>query len=273
MHVTDQRRLSAASAGSFASRSITAVNSSSRGRAPLAADAIERLRSRGAHWRLPESLLDELFGHHALLSFSRGDTIYAQGSPAEFVLLVQKGLVNLYAYQLEASRVLVRLAGHGELIGYTNTLDAKGRALHALEAISRTGCQLAMVTRERFANVLQSLDSRILVKLMESLNAAWSGEMLRWANSIPRDCRHRLELVFADLALRLGARDAHGIVILPELSHQDLAEMTGCSRPMASRVIGDMLKDGVLERQAGHYVVPAGSEIEAMLPDHAPARP
>jgi CRP/FNR family transcriptional regulator len=218
-------------------------------------------------------LLDELFGHHAALSYGRGDTIFPQGSPAEFVLLVQKGLVNLYSYQPAAGRVLIRLAGHGELIGYTNALDAKGRMVHAVEAISRTGCQLAMVTRERFATVLQSLDPRTLVKLMESLNAAWSGEMLRWANSIPRDCRHRLGMVFADLASRLGARDAHGIVILPELSHHDLAEMTGCSRPMASRVIAEMLKDGVLERQAGHYVVPAGSEIEMMFPDHAPTRP
>jgi CRP-like cAMP-binding protein len=273
MHAIDQRRVSAASIGPLAGRSHALPKSSSRGRPAVATDAIERLRSRSTHWRMPENLLDELFGHHALLSYARGDTIFPLGSPAEFVLLIQKGLVNLYSYRPGSGRVLVRLAGHGELIGYTDTLDLKGRPLHALEAISRTGCQLAMVTRERFCNVLQGLDSRTLVKLIESLNAAWSGEMLRWANSITLDCRHRLQMVFADLASRLGARDAHGIVILPELSHQDLAEMTGCSRPMASRVVGEMLKDGLLERQASHYVVPADSEIEAMLSEHVAVRP
>lgn len=273
MQAIDQRRLSRASTAPLASRPLPSANSLSRGRPALATDAIERLRSRASHWPLPENLMEELLTHHALLSYGRGDTIFPQGSPAEFVLLIQKGLVNLYSYQHDASRVLVRVAGHGELIGFTNTLDVKGRPVHALEATSRSGCLLAMVTRERLGNVLQSLESRVLVKLMEALNAAWSGEMLRWANAIPHDCRHRLELVFADLASRLGARDAHGIVILPELSHQDLAEMTGCSRPMASRVIGEMLRDGILERQAGHYVVPEGSEIEKMLPDQAPVRP
>ena len=99
MQAIDQRRLfAAASAGPVASRSQSAGTSAIRGRPALAADAIDRLRSRGANWHLPEDLLDELFGHHAALSYGRGDTIFPQGSPAEFVLLVQKGLVNLYSY-------------------------------------------------------------------------------------------------------------------------------------------------------------------------------
>ena len=151
-------------------------------------------------------------------------------------------------------------------------LDLKGRPLHSLEAVSRTGCQLGMITRDQFSNVLKSLDSRTLIRLMDVLNSAWSGEMLRWATCVLRDCHTRLELVFADLAHRLGARDAQGIVLLPELSHQDLAEMTGCSRPMASRIIAGMLKKGILARQEGHYIVPAGSVIEAMLPDYNPPR-
>jgi CRP/FNR family transcriptional regulator len=238
----------------------------------LAADVLERLRSRIGHWRLPDNLIEELFGHHALLTYSKGALIFPQDSPAEVIFLIHKGLVNLYSYQADGSRVLVRLAGVGEIIGYANILDQKGRPLHALEAAARTSCQFAMVTREHLGAGLQGLDSRTLVKLIETLNAVWSGEMLRWANCVPRDCQHRLQLVFADLAYRLGVRDARGIVLLPELSHLDLAEMTGCSRPMASRVIAQMLKQGILARQEGRYIVPAGSAIEAMLPDYRPSR-
>jgi CRP-like cAMP-binding protein len=245
--------------------------SAQRVRAPLATDALDRLRARIGHWRLPENLLDDVFGHHALLTYSKGALIFPQDSPAELVFLIHKGLVNLYSYQPDGSRVLVRLAGAGEIIGYTSTLDEKGRPVHALEAVGRTSCQFAMVTREHLGSVLQSLDSRTLVKLMETLNAAWSAEMLRWTSCVLRDCRHRLQFVFADLANRLGVRDTRGIVLLPELSHQDLAEMTGCSRAMASRVIGKMLEEGIL-RQEGHYIVPAGSSIEAMLPDY-PSHP
>jgi CRP-like cAMP-binding protein len=268
----EQRLTSAASANSIQNRQSSLSALAQRARPAIAADVLERLRARIGHWRLPENLLEDLFGRNSLLSYSRGTTIFPQGSPAEVVFLIQKGLVNLYSYQPEGGRIMVRIAGHGELIGYCNLLDPKGYPVHALEAVSRTGCQLAMITRDQLGNVLQSLDSFTLTRLMDILNSAWSGEMLRWANCVLRDCRARLELVFADLAHRLGARDARGIVLLPELSHQDLAEMTGCSRPMASRVIAGMLKQGILARQEGHYIVPAGSEIEAMLPGYNPAR-
>jgi CRP-like cAMP-binding protein len=272
MRATDQRYSSAGALNSMPGRQASVSAITQRPRATVPSDVLDRLRSRTGHWRLPENLLDDLFGHHSLLSYARSTTIFPQGSPAEVVFLIHKGLVNLYSYQSDGNRVLVRLAGHGEIIGYCNMIDAKGRPLHALEAMSRTGCQLGMLTRDQLGNVLQGLDSRTLIQLMDVLNSAWSGEMLRWANCVMRDCRDRLELVFADLAFRLGARDARGIVLLPELSHQDLAEMTGCSRPMASRVIAEMLKQGILARQEGHYIVPAGSEIEALMPDHVPSR-
>jgi len=246
---------------------------SQRIRTPVATDVLDRLHGRIGHWHLPDNLLDDLFGHHALLTYSRGATIFSQDSPADVVFVIHKGLINLYSYQPDGHRVLIRLAGMGEIIGYANTLDPKGRPFHAVEAIGRTSCQLAIVTREHLGSVLQSLDPRALVKLIERLNAAWSAETLRWAGCVLRDCRQRLQLVFADLAHRFGVRDARGIVLLPELSHQDLAEMTGCSRPMASRVISLMLKQGTLDRQEGHYIVPAGSAIEALLPDHRPPRP
>jgi CRP-like cAMP-binding protein len=273
MRAIDQRLTSAAASAKLQGRQSPALNPVPRPRSAVPADVLERLRARLGHWRLPENLLDDLFGHHALLSYSRGATIFPQGSPGEVVFLIHKGLVNLYSYQSDGSRVLIRLAGQGELIGYCYTLDSQGRPLHALEAISRTGCQLAMLSRDQLGGALQSLDPRTLIRLIDVLNSAWSGEMLRWATCVLRDCRERLELVFADLAHRLGARDARGIVLLPELSHQDLAEMTGCSRPMASRVIAAMLKQGILARQEGHYIVPVGSEIEAMLPDYIPPRP
>jgi CRP-like cAMP-binding protein len=272
MRAIEQRASSTASANSIQNRQSSVSAIAQRSRPAVASDVLERLRSRIGHWRLPENLLDDLFGRNSLLTYSRGATIFPQGSPAEIVFLIHKGLVNLYSYQPDGNRVLIRLAGHGELIGYCNMLDLKGRPLHSLEAVSRTGCQLGMLTRDQFSNVLQSLDSRTLIRLLDVLNSAWSGEMLRWATCVLRDCHARLELVFADLAHRLGARDARGIVLLPELSHQDLAEMTGCSRPMASRVIAGMLKKGILARQEGHYIVPAGSEIEAMLPEYNPPR-
>jgi CRP-like cAMP-binding protein len=46
----------------------------------------------------------------------------------------------------------------------------------------------------------------------------------------------------SDLANRAGVRDSEGIVLIPEIGHEDLAEMIGCSRPMVSRLIAQMVE-------------------------------
>ena len=44
--------------------------------------------------------------------------------------------------------------------------------------------------------------------------------------------------------------------MVPELSHEDLAEMIGSSRPMVSKLIGDMIKEGFLARgEKRHFIL------------------
>jgi len=42
---------------------------------------------------------------------------------------------------------------------------------------------------------------------------------------------------------------------MPEVFHEDLAEMIGCSRPMVSRLMAQMIESGLLARRARQYVL------------------
>ena len=59
----------------------------------------------------------------------------------------------------------------------------------------------------------------------------------------------------SDLAKRAGVRDSEGIILIPEIGHEDLAEMIGCSRPMVSRLIAQMVESGLLARRGKKYVL------------------
>jgi hypothetical protein len=65
----------------------------------------------------------------------------------------------------------------------------------------------------------------------------------------------RLTIVLSDLAMRAGVRDLQGIILIPELGHEDLAEMIGCSRPMVSRLIAEMIECGLIARRGRQYVL------------------
>jgi hypothetical protein len=67
--------------------------------------------------------------------------------------------------------------------------------------------------------------------------------------------RERLEVVLHELGSKFGVRDTRGILLMPELSHADLADMIGSSRPMVSRLIADMTDEGRLLRQGKQFVL------------------
>jgi hypothetical protein len=51
----------------------------------------------------------------------------------------------------------------------------------------------------------------------------------------------RLTIVLGDLAKRAGVQDSQGTILIPEILHERLAEAIGCSRPMVSRLIAQMI--------------------------------
>ena len=63
-------------------------------------------------------------------------------------------------------------------------------------------------------------------------------------------------MVFNKLGTRFGINDKRGTLVMPELSHEDLAEVIGSSRPMVSKLIGDIIEEGLLERgEKRHFIL------------------
>jgi hypothetical protein len=102
--------------------------------------------------------------------------------------------------------------------------------------------------------------------LLGNLNATWSALFERYAGFIGLSFRERLEMVFKDLGARFGVEDRRGTLIILELSQEDLAEMIGSSRPMVSKVVGDMVEEGVLTRgEHRHFILRREAEQQSRL--------
>jgi CRP-like cAMP-binding protein len=141
------------------------------------------------------------------------------------------------------------------LVGFADFIDDSGRRCQAFEAYAKTNCQVALVTREHLYSVLKTLEPEELISLLEQLNTAWCAEMIRRLKSLVIDYRRRLELVLVDLAETCGIKDSRGVLLTPELSHLDFAEMVGCSRSMVGRLIADMINQGILVQHNRHYIL------------------
>jgi len=181
------------------------------------------------------------------VTYDRGAVIFTRGSSADLVFCLLKGVAKLYLPQGGGDRTLVDLGKPGDILSYAIRVDSKGRH-HWFEAHALTKCTVGLLSFDHLLQILGTLDQRIVARLLESLNTAWSTMFERYIGFVGAPFRTRLEIVIRSLGARFGVNEKRGILLMPELSHEDLAEMIGSSRPMVSKLIGDMLQEGILER-------------------------
>ena len=78
-------------------------------------------------WGIPEEAARDLTSHHSELNYSSGKLIFNQGSPADVVLWVVKGVVREVCPNPNGSQTLVRLATAGDILGLADKLNDKGQ--------------------------------------------------------------------------------------------------------------------------------------------------
>ena len=137
-----------------------------------ASEAKYRLQTHLDELGLPAKFVDEIIGHHTVANYNKGSMVSLQGSPADLLFFVLTGLVKVYCPLPDGNRILLSLAGAGDLIGHVDYLDSEGRRAQVFELEALTKCSIALVTREHVNKLLQSLDHAALLQVIERLNTA-----------------------------------------------------------------------------------------------------
>jgi CRP/FNR family cyclic AMP-dependent transcriptional regulator len=221
----------------------------------LSIEAKIRLEAQLLNFQIPPKFIEDVIDHHTLVKYNKGAVVFPQGSPADLVFWVVAGLVKVHAPRPDGNRILIKLAGPGDIVGHVDYLDQRGRHAQVFEVQALTKCSVALLTREYVLKLLRSLDHASLLALIERLNSAWSSLAQWFATFLGMSFRERLEVTFRELGAKFGVSDSRGVLLMPALSHADLADMIGSSRPMVSRLITDMTEEKLLSRQGKQFVL------------------
>ncbi len=214
-----------------------------------------RLEKQLCELGLAADLVDEIVGHSTLLNYNKGSTVFLQGSPADVLFYVFMGMLKVYCPRANGSRIMVKLAGPGDIVGYADYLDSRGRRAQVFEVKALTKSSVALFTRDYVLKLLQSLDHKTQLQVIERLNTAWSAMAQRFGTFLSMSFKERLELELKELGEKFGVRDSRGILIMLELSHSDFADMIGSSRPMVSRLFAEMVKAGLILRRGKQLIL------------------
>ena len=218
-------------------------------------EGYHKLRTRLTSHGLPETIVNELIEHHTPLSYPKGSMIFLQGAPTDIIYWVSSGLVDIVCPEADGGQIQASLLGPGDIFGFVEFSDSRGNPVQAFQSRARTHVQLGLITRDRVGKVLGRLDSPMLVHLLGEITAVWGSFTHYCAEFLGMNYSERLETVLKDLVRKFGVREARGTLLIPEFGHADFAEMIGCSRPMVSRLIAEMIANRRLAYDGKHYIV------------------
>jgi CRP/FNR family cyclic AMP-dependent transcriptional regulator len=218
-------------------------------------EGYQRLKNRLISRGIPETILDELLEQPTIVSYRRGAFTFLQGAPTDLLFWVSSGLVDILCPRLDGEEINASVLGPGEFFGFVEFTDPKGRPAQAFQARARTNVQIGLLIREHVYKVLQRQDPILLLHILDEVVAALSEVTLHYTRFLGKNYNGRLEMVLTDLATKFGVKESRGTLLIPEFGHSDFAEMIGCSRPMVSRLIAEMISAGRLAQTGKHYII------------------
>jgi CRP/FNR family transcriptional regulator, cyclic AMP receptor protein len=186
---------------------------------------------------LPEADLRAVAGNTRSMVKRKAATIFEEGSPADSCYVITSGRAKVVLSGGEATEVILGTVEALELVGELSLLDSSPRSagLVALEE-----CQLLRLPKASFQQLRanRAFEDRLVVHVTAMLRRAT--EQLRAIYTY--DSAERVAWCLARLAIRSGRRVGATRVITPRPPHQELADMTGCSRETVTRVLAQLQK-------------------------------
>ena len=220
----------------------------------------EALRAASLYRGLSEEDRQRLAEVAFVKSWDKGETIFSEGDPSDYLLTVLSGRVKVVKLQPSGKEVILEIFGPGDPVGAVVAYEGRPFPANAV-ALERTSCLL--VRRAPFFALLEKHPS-----LVRGLLSAFTRRIVELAQRIPEVAGARVETRFAHFFLKLAdrvGRPRGASVFIPiVLSRQELADLTGTTIETCIRLMSRWGKEGVLETEKDGFVLSDRAALEKL---------
>jgi CRP/FNR family transcriptional regulator, cyclic AMP receptor protein len=172
----------------------------------------------------PKTFLSTVGIGRTLVSFRKGQTIFAQGDPADSLFVIQKGEVKVSVRSQSGKEAILDILSDADFIGKDSVA---GQAARTGSASAITDCSLLRISKK---NMVLALAGH--VKLANVFWAYVLAKNIRYQQDLVDQHCNSSEKRLAHILLQLAHYDGHGgpETTVPTISHETLAEMVGTTR-------------------------------------------
>ena len=199
--------------------------------------------------QLGESLLDETQNSRAV-KIARHDNVYTCGDQDEMVYFIENGQVKLLMLSSEGKECLLAIHSEGDIFGEL-CLSGLGARVETATAMKVT--TLKQIPCSQFFARL-SHDS-LFEGFVRYLAVRVADQHQVIANLVTVDSEQRLGQTLLQMARTMGKKDPRSIRIELKISHEELSEMVGTTRPRISMFMQRFKHLGLIETNKDHFLI------------------
>src|SRR5881296_175981 len=176
--------------------------------------------------------------------------IYVSGDSAEMVYFIESGQIKLLMLSSEGKECLLAIHSAGDVFGEL-CLSGLGARLETATAMKQT--MLKQIPCAQFLGRL-SRDS-LFEGFVRYLAVRIADQQQVIANLVTVDSEQRLGQTLLQLARTMGKKDPRSIRIELRISHEELSEMVGTTRPRISMFMQRFRNLGLIETNENHFLI------------------
>jgi len=209
--------------------------------------------------QMRESLQHEIRNSRGI-KIPKHENVYTIGEQDEMVYVVESGQVKLSMLSSEGRECLLAIHTAGDVFG---ELCLSGLAGRLEAAIAMEDSLLKKVPCAKFLERLAA-DS-LLEGFVKYLAVRVADQQAVIANLVTVDSEQRLGKTLLQLARRLGKKGTRSTRIELRISHEELSNMIGTTRPRISVFMQRFRNLGLIELSEEHYLIVKEDKLTTYL--------
>ena len=209
--------------------------------------------------QMRDSLQHETLNSRAV-TIPRHENVYTCGDQDEMVYFIETGQIKLLLLSPEGKECLLAIHSGGDIFG---ELCLSGLGARQETATAMKATKLKQIPCAQFFARL-SHDS-LFEGFVRYLAVRIADQQQVIANLVTVDSEQRLGQTLLQLARTLGKKDPRSIRIELKITHEELSEMVGTTRPRISFFMQRFRNLGLIETNRDHFLIIKENKLTGYL--------
>jgi CRP/FNR family cyclic AMP-dependent transcriptional regulator len=209
--------------------------------------------------QMRESLRQETLNSRAV-TVAKHDHVYMCGDNDEMVYFIESGQIKLLMLSPGGKECLLAIHAAGDIFG---ELCLSGLGVRLETAIAMDETVVKQIPCSKFFARLGS--DALFEGFVQYLAVRIADQQQVIANLVTVDSEERLGQTLLQLARTMGKKDPRSIRIELKITHEELSEMVGTTRPRISLFMQRFHNLGLIETNADHFLIIKEKKLAAYL--------